>query len=988
MNRRPGIIADRARLPAAIRRREAVTGEFTNMADYGKMKKEALIRRVNSLLSSLDALEGRGIEKPKRLIQELQVHQIELEIQNRELRKAQERLEEANSRYADLYDFSPVGYVGLDEKGIIREINLTGSSMLGIERSRLIGKPFVLYLDGADRTTFEEHLRHCRSAKERTVSELAISAGREDPVEIEMMSAPFENHEKKAILRSALIDVTERRKAEKRLRQLSSAMEQSPSMVMVFDTKGRIEHVNARFTEITGYCEDEVIGLYPGFLSSGDHSIEFYKGVLNAVLSGRTWRGDLCGKKKNGELFRRLASIMPVRGRKKAVTDIVAVEIDDTERKAAEKKLLEEKQFFEGLVESLPGIFYSFDRSGKFISWNRNLEKVTGYSAEEISSLNHLDFFETPEEKGLIARKIEECLKKGHAESETPLLTKDGVKIPYHYTGSVVTIDDKPYIIGMGFDITELKKSEEELRRAKDKLEFRVRERTASLLAVNTALQTEVRERRRAEERVLRLNRLYSILSRINEAIVRVSTPLELYEKACRIAIEEGLFRMAWVGLVDPATSMIKPVAHFGAEEGYLEGLKVSMADIPSGRGPTGAAVREGMRFICDDFTTDPGTAPWREEALKRGYRSSAAFPLKVSTRVGKKVVGAFTLYAGEPNFFDAERVELLDSLAADLSFAIESMENREEKKAAEAELARHRESLEEIIEERTAALTATNRLLSLEVRERKRAEEEAGNLNEELKSNVSRLETINTELEAFDYSLAHDLSATLRIIDGFSAMFLKYYHDRVDAEGRQFLDTIRGNARKMGRLIQDLLDIARLSRRDVRFEEIDMARLASDVFRELDTAGRDVRFKVRDLPAARGEFTLIRQVLTNLFSNSVKYTRPRKTALIEMGGKTSGEENSYYVKDNGVGFDMEHSGRLFGVFKRLHSESEFEGTGAGLAIVQRIISRHGGRVWAEGSVGHGATFHFTLPAGTAGETKGSAGKKAAALKRGEKRLS
>jgi len=774
--------------------------------------------------------------------------------------------------------------------------------------------------------------------------------------------------------------------SEKKFRGLYDSIKDG---IVQKDLKGRVLDCNRAYLDMLGYDKAEIRGLTFKKLTPRKWHRQEDEVQKKEILA----RGDSDEYEK--EYIRKDGTVFPVSVRGWLIRDesgrpfgMWSIVRDITGRKAIERKLLEEKKFTEGLVESLPGIFYLFDGSGKFISWNKNLEKTTGYTSKEISAMSPLDFFETAAEKDFIARKTAECLKTGHAESEVPLFTKNGRKVPHHYSASRVVIDNKPYIVGIGFDITERKRSEEDLRRTRDELELRVQERTARLLTSNTALQTEVQERRRAEERVLRLNRLYSIRSKINEAIVRVSTPLELYERACRIAVEEGLFKMSWVGLVDPATSMVKPVAHFGADEGYLERLRVSIADVPSGRGPTGSAVREGRHFVCDDLATDPRMVPWREEAKKRGYRSSAAFPLKVSMRVGKKVIGAFTLYAGEPHFFDDERIKLLDSLAADISFAIESMENKEKKKAVEAELARHREGLEEIIEERTAALTATNKLLALEVRERKRAEEEAGKLNEELKSNVTRLETINRELEAFDYSLAHDLSTPLRIIDGFSGMLIKYYYDRLDAEGRQFIDTIRGNTQKMGRLIRDLLDIARLSRREIRFEEIDMAGLTSDVFRELDTAGRDVRLSVGDLPAARGELTLIRQVLTNLLSNSVKYTRPRKTAVIEVGGSRGGEENAYYVKDNGVGFDMEHSDRLFGVFKRLHSEAEFEGTGAGLAIVQRIISRHGGRVWAEGAVGKGATFYFTLPAGTAGETKGRAEKKATLPKRVQKRLS
>jgi signal transduction histidine kinase len=233
-----------------------------------------------------------------------------------------------------------------------------------------------------------------------------------------------------------------------------------------------------------------------------------------------------------------------------------------------------------------------------------------------------------------------------------------------------------------------------------------------------------------------------------------------------------------------------------------------------------------------------------------------------------------------------------------------------------------------------------------------------------ELRGRTAQLEESNRELEGFSYSVSHDLRAPLRAIDGFSSRLLRDFQEKLDEDGVRKLNAIKGNALKMGRLIDDLLAFSRLSRKDMNVTEFSMEIMMRDVWNEIveSNSDREVEFLIADTPPALGDPSLIRQVFVNLFSNAVKFTKGRKPAVIEAGSCGEGNDVAYYVKDNGVGFDMQYHEKLFGVFERLHNEEEYEGTGVGLAIVQRIISRHGGRIWAESTLNGGATFFFTLP--------------------------
>ena len=257
---------------------------------------------------------------------------------------------------------------------------------------------------------------------------------------------------------------------------------------------------------------------------------------------------------------------------------------------------------------------------------------------------------------------------------------------------------------------------------------------------------------------------------------------------------------------------------------------------------------------------------------------------------------------------------------------------------------------------------------LEREVAERRHREQEIARLNAELEDRVrertAELQEANKDLEAFTFSVSHDLRAPLRAVDGYCGIISEDYADRLDEKGKRLLAVVRDSGQRMSKLIEALLAFSRSARQQIQAAQVDMARLAEQAWAEACAAepAGSAQFIVRSMPVAQGDAALLMQVWVNLITNARKYSGKRQQPIIEVGGEQRGAETVYWVKDNGVGFDMRHYQKLFAVFQRLHSASEFPGSGVGLAIVQRIVTRHGGRVWAEGKVDEGATFFFSLP--------------------------
>jgi signal transduction histidine kinase len=429
-----------------------------------------------------------------------------------------------------------------------------------------------------------------------------------------------------------------------------------------------------------------------------------------------------------------------------------------------------------------------------------------------------------------------------------------------------------------------------------------------------------------SKESLLRANRALRVLSAGNHAVVRATDAASLLAEMCRVAVAEGGYKSAWIGRAErDAECSVSILASAGMAEDYLRQLNVSWANTERGRGPAGTTIRENRPFAVHSVEANSRFAPWRELAVKHGYKAVFGLPVSVEGAVW----GVLCIYADQADAFDEEEMRLLGEMAMDLGFGIETLRLREKEAATREALQRSNEDLEERVAARTAALAQSNR-----------------------------------ELEAFSYSASHDLRAPLRSIAGFAEIVHEDYGHLLDAEGRSHLDRIRRAAIRMGQLIDDLLQLARVSQAEVNKVPVILSELARDVFAEVASAtpGRSVKVGIEEGLAAEGDPVLLRVALQNLLENAWKYSGQRADAEIAFGALALPDgQLAYFVRDNGSGFDMAQAGRLFQPFVRLHGGEEYPGTGIGLATVARVIERHGGRIWAEAEKDKGATFFFTL---------------------------
>ena len=459
-------------------------------------------------------------------------------------------------------------------------------------------------------------------------------------------------------------------------------------------------------------------------------------------------------------------------------------------------------------------------------------------------------------------------------------------------------------------------------------------------------LNREIRRRRHSEERLRQINRFYAVLTHVSQAVVRIRNRDELLERVCRIAVEDGQFRMAWVGLVDDRTHQVVPVAHSGREHGYLSRVHISVADEPEGRGPTGTCLREGRYFISNDIQADPSMLPWREEALQRGYRSSAAFPIRVDDRL----IGAFMVYASEVGLYQSESITLLDEVVSELSFALKNLEVEAQRRLAVEEIQRLNADLENRVAERTTELAVANQELAARNRE---------------------AELANRMKSAFLARMSHELRTPLNAIIGFSDLLAEESAAPLSEKQKRFVEHVQAGARHLLQVINDILDLSKIDagRIEILREEFAAAEALTEVMsviRPLAEIKRiDVAATIPPDLEVYADRTRFKQILYNLLSNAVKFT-PEGGSVQVVAAREDGSVR-FSVTDTGVGIPATEHQAIFDEFHQVSATTRGlrEGTGLGLAITRRLVELHGGRIWVESEPGRGSRFFFTVSPGS-----------------------
>jgi len=778
-----------------------------------------------------------------------------------------------------------------DTNGVYLECNAMIERLFGAKREAIVGKTDYDFLDKDLADFLREHDRKAMAAGKPSVNEEWLTYADDGHSALfETVKTPMYDKAGKLIgVLGIARDITERKQAEEALRRseamLYTLYNSTSDAVMLLDENGFFDCNKATLAMFGCATKGEFCSKHPADLSPPEQPCGMdsmtlaERKIAAAMKTGRQQFEWMYRRADTGQHFHADVLLNSM------VLDKTILQMtvrDITERKHAEELAHQ----FGSLLQSSFDEIYMFDAcSLHFLLTSKGAEENLGYSSDELNLLTPLDLNPSFTEQSF--EKLAAPLRCGEEQSlffEAIHRRKDGTDYPVE-THLQLMHGQQPVFM---------------------------------------AIVQDTSRRKRNEARIERLSRTYRLLSRVNEAIVRAEDKYKFFEAICNAAIESGLFRFAWIGMLDE--TWVIPVAHAGVEEGYLSGkFGILLDDERTGNGPTGRAIREGTHIVCQSIEDDPGMEPWRNEALKRGYQSSAAFPV----REEGSIAGSINVYSAETHFFTPDIIQLMLELTADISFALDVFAGRKRRELAENEIRQLNIELERRVAERT-----------------------------------HQLEMVNKELEAFCYSVSHDLRAPLRSIDGFSQVLLKKHHGQLDATGKDYLERVRRSSQHMGHLIDDMLQLSQVTRGSLKRDLADLSAIAQQAAEELRKAHprRQVRFILQQGLAIHGDAGLLRIAMDNLLGNAWKYTGKKTQAEIEFGARDIDGTHTFFVRDNGAGFNMEYAQKLFGAFQRLHGASEFEGTGIGLATVQRIVHRHHGKVWAEAKEGQGATFYFTLP--------------------------
>ncbi|MBN2046733.1 MAG: PAS domain S-box protein [Anaerolineaceae bacterium] len=880
--------------------------------------------------------------------------------------KTEEILRESEERFRRMVEGAPDGiFIQVDRK--FAYLNSAMCDLIGIDSpAEILGRPILEFIHPDFQTTAAERIRQLNEDREPVFDrfELVFLKMNGDEVWVETSGEPIVYQQKNGALVFAR-DISERisarenqRRSEEKFRSVFEAANVGKSIT---DLDGRI-FANEAFARMLGYSRAELSQITWQMLTPPEE-VEAIERETRLLVSGKkeSTRFNKRYIHKNGSHVWADVSVALQRDENGAPKYFITTIVDISERRRMEQALLESEERFRMSTQLADVAVWEFDFRTNTMARSPNHDLLYGLEQQDVW------YFETfveathPDDREYSNQMIMRSAAPGgpdryqfdfrvvYPDQSIHWLSVVGFVIERDAEGRAVIVR------GALTDITERKRAEETLQKSEQK--FSTLFRKASIPAalsklpenvfvdVNDAWQMlfgfdreEVIGKTAAEIGVLRNSKIGAL---IVEADFQdpVSDNLEL-----TLSTKSG----------EPVTVLIN--ANVVEIDGQPH-IVTSLQDITARKQAEIALHESEERYRNILFVAPVGIAVHQNGKIV--YTNPA----------GLRILGAdsYDQVIGKPisNFIHSDRLrQAQDRIQRMLAgeeglYPVEDKYLRLDGSTVEVEV------------------TATSlsyhgqpavQVIVSDISERKRNREALIRLNLELEDRVrertAQLESSNQELEAFAYSVSHDLRAPLRGIDGFSRILEQEYEKYLDVEGRRYLRIIRSSTQRMDQLITDLLALSRVGRTQLVLEPVSMTQMVSAVYNEIaaPSAREKIDFIVSDLPDVVADRTLIRQVWANLISNAIKYTLPKDDCRIEVGGRCEEGQCVYRIRDNGVGYNPKYEEQLFHVFQRLHKESEFEGTGVGLAIVQRIVQRHGGQVWSEGEVGKGATFSFSIP--------------------------
>ena len=941
---------------------------------------------------------SRDITEQHRQQEELARLNLELEsrvaTRTAELDRANAELRQALESQRQLYDEAPCGYHSLDSDGVIVQVNQTEADWLGYAKEELLGqrlfRDFVLPEYHA---AGWERLQAMKQGAGSPPMELGLRRRDGSELHVLLISTPILDAQGRFVrTNSTVIDITERRRAEMALAAQRSFVQQTldnvPVQLAFYDTGLKCRFANASYARWLGLDAQALIGRHLSeFARPADYDSSWPR--LQAALQGQAQRFEGERVFADGRTFHASIEYTPyfnhgqVEGIFIQLIDITERKVSELQVRATNERLQRALQQAQELYNQAPCGYHSIDANGLYVDINDTELRWLGYHREEVIGKVHvLDLLVFSDSAAAFADRMERLQRDGFVEpAEYTLRRRDGSSIEVLLSSTAVRDAEGRFLRSNTtvVDITQRKAAEMALQDNQRFLQA-ITDHVPGLIAyVDPMLR--FRFANAEHQRVYGIHPESAIGLHLSECL-----PPEVWaDVAPRMqrALEgEPQHFEAWRRTVDGTPVFIRAAYLPDRVGDRVVGIFVQIIDITERKRVEEriSGLNEELERRVQERSAELLESEQRFRLMVDNLREYSMFFLDAEGRITDWTDSAQRLEGYTPSEVIGRHLGMLLSPGQ----AAQGMETANQMLRLAASRGQH-EVTDWLLRKDGSRYWAHSVLIALrdedgrllgyarinrDMTDAKRLDDLLHNLNEELENRVSerteQLLAANKDLESFSYSVSHDLRSPLRHISSFVSLLEEHLEDRLDDTGHKYLGTIASSARHMSQLIDGLLAFSRLGRAAMNVAPIDFGLLVGAVVNQLDhdTQGRVVDWVIpTDLPVVQGDALLLREVWANLLGNAFKYTRPRERSRIEVGWSVDPAVGyTFFVRDNGVGFDTKYAGKLFGVFQRLHRASEFEGTGIGLALARRILERHGGSIWAESRAGEGSVFYFSLP--------------------------